>query len=132
MGTHLAGKAGNVYYTTTGGTATQAAIVAGMKSWAVDYVGEALETTDFADSGLKTYIAGLTGWSGSFEGYKDGAPTLTVGTSYVLHLRESATTTQRYTGTAIITGLHGSASVDGVVTESYDFVGTGTLTPPTA
>ena len=129
---HLAGKAGNVYYTTTGGTATQAAIVAGMKSWNVDYVGEALETTDFGDSGKKTYIAGLTGWSGSFEGYKDGAAALTVGSSYVLHLRESATTTQRYTGTAIITGLHAGGSVDGVVTQSWDFQGTGTLTVPTA
>jgi len=132
MGTHLAGKAGNVYYTTAGGTATGAAVVAGMKSWTCDYTLDALDTTDFADSGLRTYIAGLSGWSGSFEGFKDGAPTLTVGTSYVLHLRESATTTQQYSGTAIITGLHGSASVDGIVTESYDFQGTGTLTVPTA
>jgi len=132
MGTHLAGKSGNVYYTTTGGTATSAVVVAGMKSWTVDYTSDALETTDFADVGLKTYIAGLSGWSGSFEGNKDGAAALTVGTSYVLHLRESATTTQRYSGTAIITGLHGSASVDGVVTQSFDFQGTGALVPPTA
>lgn len=129
---HLAGKSGAVYSTTTGGTATQTAIVAGMKSWTVDYVIDALDTTDFADVGVKSYIAGLSGWSGSFEGYKDGAPGLTVGTSYVLHLNESATTTQRYTGTAIITGLHGSASLDGVVALAYDFQGTGALSVPTA
>ena len=128
---HLAGKSGAVYSTTTGGTATQTAIVTGMKSWSVDYVVDALESTDFADAGVKAYIAGLSGWAGSFEGYKDGAPGLTVGTSYVLHLNESATTTQRYTGTALVTGLHGSASIDGVVTVGYDFQGTGTLTPPT-
>jgi hypothetical protein len=129
---HLAGKAGAVYSTTTGGTATQTVIVTGMKSWSVDYTIDALETTDFADVGVKSYIAGLSGWSGSFEGYKDGAPGLVVGTSYVLHLNESATTTQRYTGTALITGLHGAASNDGIVTVGFDFQGTGTLTVPTA
>ncbi len=129
---HIAGKTGAVYSTTTGGTATQTTIVAGMKSWTCDYTTDAIDSTDFADVGVKTYIAGLSGWSGSFEGYKDGAPGLTVGTSYILHLNESATTTQRYTGTAIITGLHGSASIDGVVTVGYDFQGTGGLTVPTA
>ncbi len=129
---HLAGKSGAVYSTTAGGTATQTTIVAGMKSWTVDYVIDAMDSTDFADVGVKSYIAGLSGWSGSFEGYKDGAPGLTVGTSYVLHLNESTTTTQRYTGTAIITGLHGSASLDGIVAIGYDFQGTGPLTPPTA
>ena len=132
MGTHLAGKSGSVYSTTAGGTATGVVIVAGMKSWNVDYTSDALETTDFGDAGLKTYIAGLSGWSGSFEGFKDGAPGLTPGTEYVLHLRESATTTQAYTGTALITGLHGAGSVDGIVTLSYDFQGSGTLTVPTA
>ena len=128
MGTHLAGKAGNVYSTTAGGTATGVVIVAGMKSWTIDYTSDALETTDFADGGTKTYIAGLSGWAGSFEGFKDGAPGLTPGTSYILHLRESAsTTTQLYTGTALITGLHGTASVDGIVGLSYDFVGSGAL-----
>ena len=129
---HLAGKSGAVYSTTTGGTATGAAVVAGMKSWTLDYTTEAIESTDFADVGVKAYIAGLSGWAGSFEGYKDGAPGLTVGTSYILHLREGTLTTERYTGTAIITGLHGSASIDGVVTQGYDFQGTGALTPPTA
>ena len=126
---HLAGKSGNVYSTTAGGTATGQVVVAGMKSWNVDYTSDALETTDFADSGLRTYIAGLSGWSGSFEGYKDGAAGLAPGTSYVLRLQASAsTTTQMYTGTAFITGLHEAASVDGVVSLAYDFQGSGTLT----
>ena len=125
---HLAGKAGNVYSTTTG---TTVAIVAGIKSWTIDYTLDALDTTDFADSGKRTYIAGLSGWSGSFEGYKDGAP-IAMGTVTVLDLRESATTTQKYTGACLITGQHAGAVVDGVVTRSYDFQGTGTLTVPTA
>ena len=127
---HLAGKSGNVYSTTAGGTATGVVIVAGMKSWNVDYTSDALDSTDFADGATgRTYIAGLSGWSGSFEGFKDGAAGLTPGTSYILHLRESAsTTTQLYTGTALITGLHESASVDGIVGLSYDFQGSGALT----
>jgi len=129
---HLAGYGGAVYSTTAGGTATGVAVVSGMKSWTVDYTVDALDSTDFADAGVKAYIAGLSGWSGSFEGYKDGAPDLTPGTKYVLHLREGTLTTERYTGTALITGLHGSGSVDGVVTQSYDFVGDGALTVPTA
>ena len=128
MGTHISGKAGAVYATTTG---TTVAAVAGIKSWSLDYVGDALETTDFGDSGHRTYIAGLDGWSGSFEGYKDAAPKA-LGTLTVLELRESANTTQKWTGSALITGLHPSVDVDGIVGISYDFQGTGVLTVPTA
>jgi len=130
MGTHLSGKAGHVYATITGTTTTLAVLVAGMKSWSLDYVADALETTDFADSGRRTYIVGLSGWSGSFEGYKDGVP-LTLVSNALLELRETTTTTQKWTGAAIITGLHESVSVDGVVTMAYDFQGTGILNPPT-
>ena len=124
---HLSGKAGHVYSTTTG---TTVAIVAGMKSWTLDYTQDALETTDFADAGVRTFIAGLSGWSGSFEGFKDGKP-IAIGAVTVLDLRESATTTEKYTGAALITGIHSSVSVDGVVALSYDFQGSGVLTPPT-
>jgi len=119
----IAGKLGDV---SVGG-----ASIGGIKSWTIDYVADALETTDFADSGKKTYIAGLTGWSGSFEGFKDGAPT-TIGTEIALILEESTDSTQRYTGQAIITGSHETVSVDGIVSISYDFQGTTTLTVPTA
>jgi len=119
----ISGKAGDV---SVGGSS-----IGGIKSWTVDYVAEALDTTDFADSGLRTYIAGLSGWSGSFEGYKDGAPT-GIGAEIALILEESTDATQRYTGQAIITGSHETVSVDGVVSISYDFQGTTTLTVPTA
>jgi hypothetical protein len=125
---HIAGKAGAVYGTTTG---TTAAIIAGVKSWTLDYVVDALETTDFGDSGHRTYIPGLDGWSGKFEGFKDGAP-IALGAWTLLELRESTNTTQKWTGTGIVTGIHPSVSVDGVVTYAYDYIGTGTLTLPTA
>jgi len=119
----LSGKAGEVQ--------VAAATVNGIKSWTIDYVADALETTDFGDSGTKTYIAGLSGWSGSFEGFKDGAPT-TIGGIIALILSVSATATQDYTGQAILTGSHETISVDGIVGIAYDFQGTSTLTPPTA
>lgn len=105
--------------------------IAGIKSWALDYTADALETTDFATSGVRSYIVGASGWAGSFEGYKDGAP-LSIGSQYGVELAESATTTQMWLGNAIITGVHASVSFDGVVSYSYDFQGTGALTVASA
>jgi len=46
--------------------------------------------------------------------------------------QESTTTGQDWTGSAILTGIHPTVSVDGLVEYSYDFVGKGTLTIATA
>jgi len=105
--------------------------IAGVKSWKLDYVFDVVETTGFDSGGAKTYSPTLKGWSGSFEGYKDGAP-LTIGTIVGLELQESSTSTQQYRGSAIITGLHPSVSVDGLAVVSYDFQGTHGLEIPTA
>jgi len=120
MAGRVVGYAGGV--TIAGGSA-----MAGIKSWKVDYTFDALEGTGFDSSGAKVYTSGLKGWSGSFEGYKDGAP-LTIGTEIALVLKESATDTQKYNGQAIVTGLHPSVSVDGLAVVSYDFQGTAGLT----
>jgi len=119
---HLAGKSG---YVDTGSA------VAGIKSWSIDYTSDALETTDFADAGVKSYIVGGKGWSGSFEGYKEGVEqilTADAASPVTLKLYEDAT--YYWTGSAIITGVHSSASHDGIVSVSYDFVGVAALTPP--
>jgi predicted secreted protein len=102
--------------------------VSGIKSWTLDYNSDALETTDFADAGVKSYIIGGSGWSGTFEGYKDGAPQTLAGSSVTLSLYED--NTYLWTGTAFITGIHATTSADGIVSYSYDFTGTGALTPP--
>lgn len=115
---HISGKAG---YVDTGST------VAGIKSWTLDYNADMLETTDFGDAGVKSFIAGCTGWSGTFEGYKDGAPQ-GIGTSITLKLYENAT--YFWTGTAFITGVSASTAFDGVDSYSYTFQGTGALTVP--
>ena len=119
----LSGKAGSAYITD--------ADVDGIKSWTLDYTYDALESTGFDSSGHRAYIPGLDGWRGSFEGYKEGVP-LTIGTEIALELKESATATQKFTGQAIITGLHANTPVDGLVTYGYDFQGTAALVIPTA
>jgi predicted secreted protein len=118
---HISGKSGQV---DTGSA------VSGIKSWTLDYNADTLETTDFADAGVKTYIVGGSGWSGSFEGYKDGVPQ-TVGGSVTLKLYEVAAGAF-WTGTALITGCSAGAAIDGVVSYSYTFQGTGALTVPIA
>ncbi len=122
---HIAGKGGFVKY--DGGTEITA-----IRSWSIDYTVDSLETTDFADAGVKSFIAGGSGWSGSFEGPKDGAPPAIIGTIYSGDFGEADTTGMHWTGDILITGLHPSVGFDGVVTYSWDFQGTGALTIATA
>ncbi len=111
------------------GSVSAPAVATGIKSWSCDYTVDMLETTDFASAGIRSYVAGPSGWAGSFEGWKDGAP-LTLSTiPLALKLNESATST--WTGDAFITGVHPNISFDGIVTYSYDFQGTGALTAAT-
>jgi hypothetical protein len=118
----LAGTAGSV---TVAGAAAQA----GIKSWKLDHTFDTLDSTGFDSSGHRTFLPGLDTWSGSFEGYKDGAP-LTIGTEIALLLKQSATGTQDWGGQAIITGSHPAISTDGLSVMSYDFQGTGAITTP--
>jgi len=101
--------------------------IAGINTWSLDYTSDALETTDFANAGVKAYIVGGSGWAGSFSGYKDGVP-LSIGAIYGVELAESATTTQMWLGNIIITAVHPSVDSAGIVSYSYDYQGTGNLT----
>jgi hypothetical protein len=102
------------------------AMVDGIKAWSMDYVVEMLETTDFGSAGVREYIAAGSGWSGTFEGLKDGVP-LGIGSEVVLVLSETNTSGQCWIGDAFITGVHPAVSSDGIVEYSYDFQGTGAL-----
>ena len=108
-------------------------IVDGIKSWTLDYTVDTIDTTDFSDgqatNSPRSFLPGLSGWSGTFEGYKDGVPTaLSFSSSVKLVLAESTTAGQAWIGDAFITGIHPNVSVDGLVTYTYDFAGTGELT----
>jgi len=102
--------------------------VSGINTWSIDYTSDAIETTDFNQSGVKSYIVGGSGWSGSFAGYKEGVP-LSIGGIYGVELAESATATQMWLGDIIITDVNASVGHDGVASYSYTFQGTGVLTP---
>ena len=122
---HLAGRTGMVYIGSD---------VTGCRSWSIDYTVDMLDTTDFADgaatNSARTFLPGLSGWSGSFEVVKDGAPNaLSFSSSVTLKLEED--TTYFWTGTAWITGVHATNLVEGLVMYSYNFQGTGELTEST-
>ena len=105
--------------------------VDGIKAWTLDYTVSVLDTTDFADTGTRSILPGVSQWAGSFEGLKDGVP-LSIGTEYYLVLGESNTAYQGWVGKAVITGAHPNTAFDGSVTYSYDFEGTAGLEPPSA
>jgi hypothetical protein len=104
--------------------------IAGIKSWTLDDTVDILDARGFDDAGLPHPVAGNYNWTGSFEGYKDGAP-LTKGSEVYVELQESSTATQQWRGMALISGRHINVSSDGLVTYSYDFVGKGGLEEPT-
>ena len=67
----LTGELGSVKWLTTladsaGGQQVQGTAVAEVRSWTVDYTKDAIEDTAMGD-GARTYISGLTSWSGTME-----------------------------------------------------------------
>ena len=101
----------------------------GIRSWSLEYNSETLDCTDFANSGVSAFIPGLTRWSGSFEGIKDGVP-LGIGSEVYLVLGETSTGSQCWLGKAIITAARPTVDHEGLVSYSYDFQGTGALEAP--
>ena len=116
----IAGRSG---FVAVGDSASR---VVGVNQWALDYTVDMLETTDFSASGIAAYIPGVSRWSGTFSGYKDGAPqTLGMANSVSIFLAESAST--NWSGIAYISGIHPSTNHDGIVSYAYDFQGTASL-----
>lgn len=109
------------------GTLTFTGLTAGVKSWGLDLKGDTLETTDYSDSGHRTYIAGLDGWTASCELNWDTANTVSIGDSATLDLKIVGDT-EKYSGTALVTGISISSNVDGVVTATISFQGSGECT----
>lgn len=114
--------------------------LAGFYNWTINYAGDAHETTDFSDAGIRTYVPGATGWTGTATKRYSSASSLAksswVGGS-VHHIRfflrykaiPTASSTATYLcGSAYVTGADTTTPVDGVVEQTVNFQGTGALT----
>jgi hypothetical protein len=95
----------------------------------MDDTVEVHDSSGFDTGQDKTFLAGQMTWSGSFSGFKDGAP-LAKGTELAAQFKESAVAAQKWTGTIIITTVGSATAVDGIVAYDYTFTGTGALTAP--
>jgi hypothetical protein len=108
-----------------------------IKSYSVNETMNVIEDTNIGDT-AKTFQSGSTEWDGSVDVFWDELDTaqiaLTSGASVTVKFYpEGATTGDRYyTGTALVTGISRSASVDGMVDASFSFKGTGDLNLATA
>ena len=113
----------------TAGQVDSPSSVSGIRAWNLEYTVDMLETTDFADSGVSSFIAGKTQWSGSFSGFKEGTPqAITTGSIIVLKLYETQQSNEFWTGDAFITAVRVVVDNDGLVSYDYDFQGTAALT----
>ena len=115
------------------GSITYASGQTTIKSWTLNQIVDLYDSTNFDDStGGKSYVAGFTGWSGSFEGFFSTGNSVVPGDSASVILKTSTGTTGLFTGTAIIIGMDIVTGVDGLITQSYSFQGTGTLATSTS
>jgi hypothetical protein len=111
--------------------------IAEIKSYSVNESMNVIDDSNIGDT-AKTFQSGSTEWDGSCDVFWDEADTgqiaLSNGASVTVKFYpEGATTGDKYyTGTALVTGISRSASVDGMVDASYSLKGTGALTLATA
>ena len=95
-----------------------------IRNWTMNLIADTYDTSimEGVSSG-RSFIAGIKGWSGSFECNYSTGNTAVPGDSATIICRSSTSTAGVFTGTAIITGMDVSAPVDGLVTQSYTFQG---------
>ena len=127
MATHH-GKEGVV---TAGGTA-----IGELTGFTIETTGDVVEDTQLSDA-TKSFVAGRTSFSGTLEMHYDesDAPqeTLTAGSSisFVLLPEGNTSGDQSFSGTGLVTGMSINNTMDGIVSRSVTFQGTGALTKST-
>lgn len=108
--------------------------IAEVRSWSISETADTIEDTTMGDS-ARTYKPSLTSWNGSVDVYWDetdtnGQVAATIGAEVTLNVYpEGATSGDTYfSGSAIVTGVSRTASMDGMVEASLTFQGNGALT----
>lgn len=127
----VAGYGGNVYYDAvlSKAAASISSAVGGVHNWTINYTADNYETTDFADSGTRTYIGGMKNWTGTFDAYYSTAVSYSAidpGTSLSAKFKLNAS--HQIHGNIVITAMNFAVPVDGVETVTWNFQGTGTPT----
>ena len=107
-----------------------------IRSYTIETSGETIETTTMGAS-ARTYVAGLTTFTASFEVYFDETDTaqnaVDAGSTITFSVYPEGDTAgdTYYTGSGIVTGRSISASFDGMVEMSLSIQGSGALTETT-
>ena len=109
-----------------GGSITFTNYQTSAKAWTSDLSVDMLDTTDFADGGYRTFIAGLKGGTATVEYNWDVANTAALGASATLTLL--TTTGLGVNGAALLTSISIGVPVDGLATVTATFTFTGTIT----
>ena len=123
----IAGTAGSVK-----ADATTVAQVYGLTSWELDYKGEAIDVTGMdSASDAKEFIGGLTEGTISMECFEEGDHPLNAdiapGATVLYELRYTGLTGASWHGSAIVTDLKPSVSVEGAVKWSITAQATGAI-----
>jgi len=110
-----------------------AVTVGELRSYSISETAGTIEDTTLGDS-AKTYKAGQTTWSGSCDAFWDeadsGQTAITAGASVTLNFypEGDATAATFASGSALVTEISTSSSIDGMVEVSFSFQGSGALT----
>jgi hypothetical protein len=108
------------------------------RNFSVDVTSDTIETSVMGDD-TRTYVRGMSSWSGSADIYWDTSEaanlnicssTVTVGATPIaikLYVQQDATNDKVYYGDGIITGFSVSSSMDGLVEATISFQGSGDL-----
>jgi predicted secreted protein len=117
------------------------ATIASVRNFSVELTRDTIETTTMGVD-VRTYLNGLSAWSGSADIYFDpAASTGTIATHAVLNPTSGtvgqstltvelylADTAGKFSGEVIITGFTVNSSMDGMVEASISFQGSGACT----
>ena len=117
------------------------ATIAAVRNFSVELTRDTIETTTMGVD-VRTYLTGLSSWSGSADIYFDpAASTGTIATHAVLNPTSGtvgsatltvelylADTAGKFSGEVIITGFTVNSTMDGMVEASISFQGSGACT----
>lgn len=114
-----------------------ASAIGEVRSWSIEETADAVEDTAMDGTGVRSFKAGKTSWSGSLTCWYDeddvGQVALTAGAEGTVDLFPLGNVSGRehLTGAIVVTGITSSSEHDGIAERSFTFQGSGALSKPT-